>query len=374
MKRIIETVAVILVITLATATVYGQSAIDIDVNDFEETMIVGSTQNITVVVYPNDADDSVKYSSSNPSVATVSPGGKIEAKSKGKTTITVSAGKVKKSMKLTVEVHTSKILVNSRYITLKKGEKFNIKASVLPADAAQGISYTSEDPAIASVDNNGQIKAVGNGDTSVFVSNGDLSESITVIVNSSSSGTDAINFDTYPQDKDNAESGAAGQTKNSIKAASNGIIEEETLQKLKETGETFTSRGDSYELFIDGKYIVNCGNEFNTDIYLRQTDKGIEFELNNGKPLPGEVRIKFAGRYTEPLRYIYFNSRKTDSKEYFGELKELSFKTDIEGYYYITYEKEKKFNIGTKAIVASAAALCTLIILYIISKRRYWFW
>lgn len=109
MKKIIIVTVLIFLMTFAASTAYCTSASSIDVNDFESTMTVGSTQTITAVVYPNDAGDSVSYSSSNTSVATISPGGKIEAKAKGTTTITVSAGAARKTLTLTVKVHTSKI-------------------------------------------------------------------------------------------------------------------------------------------------------------------------------------------------------------------------------------------------------------------------
>lgn len=122
------------------------------------------------------------------------------------------------------------------------------------------------------------------------------------------------------------------------------------------------------------KDIVNCSNELDAVLNLLRTDKGIEFELNNGKPLPGKVKIKFTDREFEALKYVYFNSKRTDTKEYFGELKKSSLKTDIEGYYYVSSEKENRITVKAMAVIIPIAVICILLALYILFKRRYWFW
>ena len=52
-------------------------ATSIDIDDFEKTMKVGTTQKISASIYPSDAEDKLYYYSSNKSVATVSPNGKV---------------------------------------------------------------------------------------------------------------------------------------------------------------------------------------------------------------------------------------------------------------------------------------------------------
>lgn len=245
---------------------------------------------------------------------------------------------------------------------------------VTPSSANQSISYTSSNTSVARVSSSGRIKAVGNGETSVFVSNGDLSESITVIVNSSSKESDTIYFGDYAQEEIGIEGGISKANQFILKAEDSGLIDEKALKALKEADRTLVVKGSLYELRLEGKDIVNCRNELDAVLNIYGTNKGIEFELNNGKPLPGEVKIKFTDNDAEALKHVYFNSKKADTKEYFGELEKSGLETNIEGYYYITYEKEKKVTIGIIAIVISAAALCILITLYIIFRRRYWFW
>lgn len=69
-----------------------------------KTMYVGKTYKISPVMEPENTTDALKYTSSNPKVATVNKYGKITALKEGKTTITVkTASGLKKKLKVTVK-------------------------------------------------------------------------------------------------------------------------------------------------------------------------------------------------------------------------------------------------------------------------------
>lgn len=156
---------------------------DIEIADYEDKLEVDKTMTLSATVLPSDATDSkVQFKSSNEKIATVNSTGEVKGISKGEVTIIVMAGKITKKIKLTVKVATTEIKIDSAYLILKPGQTHQIKASVVPADASQGITYKSVDTEIASVSSSGLITANKCGNGTIIVQNDDTSTAIAVIV------------------------------------------------------------------------------------------------------------------------------------------------------------------------------------------------
>lgn len=133
------------------------------------------------------AGDYVKsWKSSNSKVVTVSKKGKLIAKKAGKATITITlASKKKKYVKVVVQnttVKTTKISVKSRKVSLKKRKKFDLKATVSPLTSQQGLSYTSSNSKIATVNKKGVITAKKPGKAKITVRSGSKKVIVNVTV------------------------------------------------------------------------------------------------------------------------------------------------------------------------------------------------
>lgn len=116
------------------------------------------------------------YSSSNKKVFTVSSGGKITAKKKGTATLTVTlaSGKQLKA-KVKVQkgtVKTSKISVKEKNVSLKKGKKYQIKASISPLTSQEKVIYSTSNKKIATVDKKGKVVAKKKGKAVITVKSG----------------------------------------------------------------------------------------------------------------------------------------------------------------------------------------------------------
>lgn len=339
-------------------------ATSMDVNDFESEMSVGSSQTIQVVLYPSGAEDEIKYTSSDTSVATVSSGGKIDAKAAGKTKIKITAGSASKTLSLTVIVPTKDISLSSDYITLKIGEKYRLKASVTPKDAEQSLTYKSSDSSVAKVNDDGVIKGVGLGSTSVLVSNGDLSASVSVIVNSDTYGSGTMQFG-YDDTSEEAE-----EKQNDEDDTEKGRITPKRLRKLQQNGKTLTIEKDDYTIILDGADILNCDNTFEDELHITKNNDGYTFSVGGGSEfLPGEITIQFKNKDMQKCKYVYLLDKSKDKYQMFGELTNSEYKTDVAGSYRITYEKMK--DKGPNIIVVSIATCAVLAIAgaYILLKR-----
>lgn len=342
-------------------------ATSMDVNDYESEMSTGSSQTITVVLYPSGAEDEIKYSSSDTSVATVSSGGKIDAKAAGKTKIKIAAGSASKNLTLTVIVPTKDISLSSDYITLKIDEKYKLKASVTPKDAEQSLTYKSSDSSVAKVNEDGVIKGVGLGSTSILVSNGDLNSSVSVIVNSDTYGSGAMQFG-YDNPSDETEEKESEGAKEDD--TDKGRITPRRLRKLQQNGKTLTIEKDDYTIILDGADILNCDNSLEGELHISKNNDGYTFSVGDGSEfLPGEITIHFKNSDMQRYKYVYLLDKSKDKYQLFGELLNGEFKTDIAGSYRITYEKIK--DAGPNKMIVSIAALAIAAIagVYILLKK-----
>lgn len=332
-------------------------------------MEAGNTLNLTATVLPSTATDStVMFRSSDTNVATVNSGGEVKGISKGSVTIYVSAGSITKEVNLTVKVKTTVIKINKDYLVLKQGEAFKLSVSVSPAEAEQAISFKSTDSSVASVSDGGVVTAKSTGTATIIVSNGDLSNAVSVIVNKNSD-TDITN----PQNTESSTQEVESQIfDENIDASEVGMIDTQMLYELYTSGKSMKVTGDGYSMIIDGKKIVNYNNELDTDIKLKKANGYTEFELNNGKYLCGEITIHIddiSGKYL----YLYNNVKHKYELVSTQNMDELKLSTP--GKYMITTEKISESSKSVRYILIIGG--CLILVgsaVYVVMKRRYWFW
>ena len=112
--------------------------------------------------------------------------GKIIGIKKGsaKITATLASGK---TITITVKVQkgkvkTSAVAVNTRKVTLKVGQKYQLIANRAPITSSDKISYSSKKSKTASVSKTGKITAKKPGTTTITVKSGKKSVKVTVKV------------------------------------------------------------------------------------------------------------------------------------------------------------------------------------------------
>lgn len=150
------------------------------------TLVVGQEAVLTATVAPDDAENrTVAWSSSDPSIATVSDAGKVKAIALGSATITASAGGGK-SATCTVTVDPTpveSVTLDQTELTLKRSQNATLTATVLPDDAAfPAVGWTSSDPSIAAVSDAGTVTAVKPGTATITAEAGGLSATCAVTV------------------------------------------------------------------------------------------------------------------------------------------------------------------------------------------------
>ena len=132
------------------------------------TLNKGASGQLTLTVTPEDFTDEVVWKSSDTAVVTVSDTGLVKAVGVGTATIKVSVGKASASCKVTVLQPVTSISLNRSSLTMEATDTFQLQASVYPSNAAdQRVQWTSSDPTVTSVDENGLVTALKKGTATV---------------------------------------------------------------------------------------------------------------------------------------------------------------------------------------------------------------
>ena len=159
--------------TTVTVTV-SKIPTEINIENTTVYMNVNDELSVGATLTPSDAGN-VTYASSNSSVVTVDTKGNVKAVGTGKASINVSfAGYDKyeaaesKNVTVTVTKVETSIDVDVDSVEMKVGDNAKINATLSPADAGE-LDYTSSDVSVVSVNDIGEVTAVGDGTAVITV-------------------------------------------------------------------------------------------------------------------------------------------------------------------------------------------------------------
>ncbi len=154
------------------------SSISLDKEALE--LQVGESYTLAATIYPTNASNpQIAWASDNTDVATVDANGKVTAISEGNATIiAVSAdgGKIA-SCYLTVipdYIAVEELLLDKQQLLLQVGESYALQAGLNPFNATiKEVSWATDNPAVAVVDDSGMVSAVGAGAATIIAISAD---------------------------------------------------------------------------------------------------------------------------------------------------------------------------------------------------------
>jgi len=354
---------------------------DIYIGEYEERMEVGKTQRLSVTVLPYYAKDStVEYSSEDYRIATVNSSGEIKAIKEGSTVINIRAGDVTKQITIHVVTATERIEINKTYVVLKTGEQFQLNCKVLPPEANQKIEFKSNEPSVAKVDANGLITAVDTGVATIIVTNGYRQTEVTVLVNNKEfnkereevilSASSEYEIDLLAEMIKNSD-----KMKVVIKKSEFPKVTKSALKYLYLSDKVLVVDGGEYIIEIKGNGIVNYANELLTDIKYNEISEGIEIIVNDNEKLPGKISISFDNTQIQRAKYLYlYNEAKKKYEVISNAIENGTITIDIGGKYLLTNKKLSLLRVNLFVTIIGGIGFLTMVTIYIISRRRYWFW
>ena len=351
---------------------------EIEFGEYRDEMYVKESQSITATVYPVAASaKDIQYSSSDSSVATITASGKLTAVGSGNCRIYAECDGVSTYFDLKVRIKTESINVKSKYIVIKPEEQFNLEASVTPADASHNLKFKSKDESVAVVGADGVITAKSSGSTSIIVSNEDSTILINVIVSADDKEAIAQNNTDNGNEINNKSDSLTEQIRNSNdkKIVVKGIkkISSSALKELYGTDKTLIVELDDYDLSIRGQDISNANNEIDTQLDISSTDKGISVKIVDDKKLPGTIGVTLKNT-SEKYKYFYLVDEKTNDYRRLNALSNNMFKISSVGEYLLSTKNMEHFKINLLWVLGAAGVILTMSLIYIFSKKKYWFW
>ncbi len=158
----------------------------ISLSKTELSLIEGDEETLAATVKPDDATDkTVKWESSDRSIASVNNEGKVSAIKEGTASITASSGNQSASCKVTVAkrvIAVESVVFNKTEVELVEGESETLTATVKPDNATdKTVTWSSSDPGVVSVEN-GKITAIKAGNATITAKAGEKSGNCKVTV------------------------------------------------------------------------------------------------------------------------------------------------------------------------------------------------
>ena len=159
----------------------------ITISSTSAELIIGETLQLSATVSPSTATDkTVGWTSSNASIATVSPTGLVKAVAEGNCSITASCNGKIATCAITVKkpiIAVTSIELDKTDIIMYVGDEETLKATVKPDDATdKTITWGSSKTGVATVDSNGKVKAIADGVATITASCGGKTASCKVTI------------------------------------------------------------------------------------------------------------------------------------------------------------------------------------------------
>ena len=147
-----------------------KKAVKVTLSQTELTLARGAKGMLQISVEPADFTDEVAWKSADPSVAEVSSDGVVTAKGIGNTTIKITVGDCSASCAVKVVQPVTGISLNERDLEMDAGESCQLIAHVRPDNANnREVTWTSSEPKVAAVDENGTVSALSKGTAVITV-------------------------------------------------------------------------------------------------------------------------------------------------------------------------------------------------------------
>ena len=144
------------------------NATNITLGSTELLLNKNATAKLTMTATPADFTDEVTWKSADTSVATIADDGTVKAVGVGTTTIKLAVGDVSASCKVTVVQPVTSVSLNKTSLSMEALGTYQLTATANPSNAYdKTIKWSSSDPAVATVDENGLVTAIGKGSATI---------------------------------------------------------------------------------------------------------------------------------------------------------------------------------------------------------------
>lgn len=236
--------------------VYDNYPKSINFNVNTLSLRIGQNYQFLIDIQPEDAEfDKITYASSNPLIATIDDVGYLHAQSIGKTTISVTDGRVTGYCEVTVlGVPPTSVSLNNTTLSLEEGMGDLLVATFLPNNCDPGdLTWTSSNKNVCHVSDEGMVYAVAPGTAIIRVSSSGVSASCQVTVTQRNIASGQLECVTFNFPNLGYDNGEAVTDKLRIRGV--------TLQFSKNTGPNnpaYYTTGSALRMYTGNKLTISA--------------------------------------------------------------------------------------------------------------------
>lgn len=144
---------------------------------------VGQTLQLALVLQPENTTETIRWESSDETIATVDASGVVTARAGGSVTITATGSRTSTSCTINISVPAESIVLNSTELQLTVGSTGQLAAVVMPDNASdKSVQWSSSDETIVTVWQDGKLRATAAGTATITATCGDATATCTVTV------------------------------------------------------------------------------------------------------------------------------------------------------------------------------------------------
>lgn len=158
---------------------------EIQISQSSVDVVRGNSIQLTATVLPENASDYIiEWTSSDPSIATVSQDGLVEGIAIGNTSVSASVnGEIAICRVNVIGKPAETLTISPESVTIRKGETQQLEAEISPADADQKeVTWATADSTVAVVSQDGIVTAIGVGNVIISATCGEAEGQCSVTV------------------------------------------------------------------------------------------------------------------------------------------------------------------------------------------------
>ena len=256
---------------------------DISLNINAMKLNINSSKQLVATINPENATNkNVYWVSTNPSVATVDNEGNVTAVGEGTAIIVVTTEDGNRTAMCTVtvtdsdnssedKINVTGVSLNANSIKLNKNDRKQLIATVRPVNATnKSVYWTSSNESVATVDNNGNVTAIGKGTATITVITVDRNQMATctvTVVDSNSTDPDTPNGDDTNNDNSDSDQTITKTISGLAWIDANG-------DGIRESEEKFITNMNVYLLDKEGNVIQNTTTDENGQYKFDKVKQG----------------------------------------------------------------------------------------------------
>ena len=150
------------------------------------------------------------------------------------------------------------------------------------------------------------------------------------------------------------------------------------LKALNNSGDTLIIRGKEYQVRIDGSEILNPNHEVDLNYQIVENENGYLLAVNDGRELPGPIHLRFNNdqeiQLTDYNGYIYLEEK--DRYEFMRMVDRENGEITIDegGSYLFSQLDMTESTVPDVVFAGLGGAAAVLLLVYLLIKKRFWFW